>query len=273
MNVRRILTVFALAIWFNGCSLLPTEDETKDWSASKFYLEASEALNDGDYEQAVKYYELLEARYPFGRYAMQSQLDVAYAHYKNNEPDSAIAAANRFIKLHPQNPHVDYAYYLKGIVNYNRKIGFLDRYIPTDQSQRDPGAARDSFQDFSELLRHYPDSQYAEDAQQRMLYLRNNLAKNEVHAARYYLHRGAYLAAANRAKATVESYPRSTAVEDALEIMAEAYRRLGLNNLREDAERVLALNREKGSFASDTPNPDEISVGRQIWDYLELDQK
>ncbi len=273
MNVRRILTVLGLAVWLGGCGLLPTEEETKDWNANKFYLEASTALADGDYEQAIKYYEMLEARYPFGRYAMQSQLDVAYAHYKNNEPDSALAAADRFIKLHPQNPHVDYAYYLKGIINYNRKIGFLDRYIPTDQSQRDPGSARESFQDFAELLRRYPDSQYAKDAQQRMLYLRNNLAKNEVHAARYYLNRGAYLAAANRAKSTIENYPRSTAVEDALEIMIEAYRLLGLEDLQRDAQRVLALNREKGTFVSDTPDPDEISVGRQIWDYLQLDQK
>ena len=256
-----------------GCSTLSDDEETKNWSAQKFYSEASAAMADGDYEEAVKYYELLEARYPFGRFALQSQLDVAYAHYKNDEPDAALAAADRFIKLHPQNPHVDYAYYLKGIVNYNRKIGFLDRYLPTDQSQRDPGSMRDAFQDFAELIRLYPQSQYAEDARQRMLYLRNNLAKGDVHVARYYLRRGAYLAAANRAKTVVESYPRTTAVRDALEVMIVAYDRLGMEQLRADAQRVLELNDAKGTFISDQPGPDEeVPWGQQIWDYLELEK-
>lgn len=269
---RRILTALLLLSALTGCGMLPTDDDTKGWSASRFYAEASEALSDGDYERAINYYEKLESRYPFGRYAMQSQLDVAYAHYKNGEPDSALAAADRFIKLHPQNPHVDYAYYLKGIVNYNRKIGFLDRYIPTDPSQRDPGSARDSFTDFAELLRRFPDSQYATDARQRMLYLRNNLAKSEVHAARFYLRRGAPLAAANRAKYVIENYPRTTAVRDALEILVEAYDRMELPQLQADARRVLELNEAKGSFVTDVPGPEETSIGQQIWDYLQLDK-
>jgi outer membrane protein assembly factor BamD len=272
MTRLRIHLFLLLAALLGGCGLLPTDDDTKDWSASKFYAEASEALSDGDYEQAVKYYEMLEARYPFGRYAMQAQLDVAYAHYKDGEAESALAAADRFIKLNPQNPHVDYAYYLKGIVNYNRKIGLLDRYIPTDPSQRDPGSARDSFQDFSELLRRFPDSEYADDARQRMLFLRNNLAKSEVHAARFYLKRGAPLAAANRAKYVVENFPRSTAVRDALEIMVAAYTRLELPLLAADAQRVLDLNLAKGNFVSDEPDPEAVSLGRQVWDYLELDK-
>jgi outer membrane protein assembly factor BamD len=272
MTRLRIYLILFTAALLGGCGLLPTEDDTKDWSAAKFYAEASEAMADGDYEQAVKYFEQLEARYPFGRYAMQSQLDVAYAHYKADEPESALAAADRFIKLHPQNPHVDYAYYLKGIVNYNRKISLFDRFIPTDPSQRDPGSARDSFQDFSELVRRFPDSQYAEDARQRMLYLRNNLAKNEVHAARYYLKRGAPLAAANRAKYVLENYPRSTAVRDALEILVESYTRLELPQLAADAQRVLELNLAKGNFVSDEPAPDEVSIGQQVWEYLELDK-
>ncbi len=268
----RIVPLLLLLSVLTGCGLLPTDDDTKDWSASRFYAEASEALNDGDYQRAVTYYEKLESRYPFGRYAMQSQLDVAYAHYKNGEPDSALAAADRFIKLHPQNTHVDYAYYLKGIVNYNRKIGFLDRFIPTDPAQRDPGSAQDAFADFADLLRHFPDSQYATDARQRMLYLRNNLAKSEIHAARYYLKRGAPLAAANRAKFVVENYPRTTAVRDALEILIEAYGRLELTDLQADARRVLDLNLAKGAFVSDEPTADEISIGQQVWDYMELDK-
>lgn len=272
MRYGCILTVLLLAVLSAGCGLLPTDDDTKDWSARKFYTEASQALADGDYEQAIKYYEQLEARYPFGRYAMQSQLDVAYAHYRNNEPEAAIAAADRFIKLHPQNPHVDYAHYLKGIVNYNRKISLLDRYLPTDQSQRDPGSATDSFQDFAELVRLYPDSQYAPDARLRMLYLRNNLAKNDVHVARYYLRRGAYIAAANRTKYVVENFSRTTAVREALEIMIQAYGHLGLDQLQADARRVLELNEAQGTFVSDQPAPEEISYGKQIWDYLELEK-
>lgn len=273
MIYRRILTILTIIVSLSGCGLLPTDDDdTKDWSAQKFYTEASAALADGDYAQAVTYYEQLEARYPFGRYALQSQLDVAYAHYKDDQPEAALAAADRFIKLHPQNPHVDYAYYLKGIVNYNRKIGFLDRYLPTDQSQRDPGSMNDAFQDFAELVRRYPDSQYARDARQRMLYLRNNLAKGDVHVARYYLHRGANLAAANRAKTVVETYPRTTAVRDALEVMIVAYERLGLEKLQTDAQRVLELNDAKGTFITDAPTPGEESLGQQIWDYLELEQ-
>lgn len=272
MRYGHILAVLLLAVLLAGCGLLPTDDDTKNWSARKFYTEASNALADGDYEQAIKYYEQLEARYPFGRYAMQSQLDVAYAHYRNDEPESAIAAADRFIKLHPQNPHVDYAHYLKGIVNYNRKLGLLDRYLPTDQSQRDPGSAADSFQDFAELLRLYPDSQYANDARLRMLYLRNNLAKGDVHVARYYLRRGAYIAAANRAKFVVENFPRTTAVREALEILIRAYGHLGLDQLQADARRVLELNEAKGTFVSDQPAPEEISYGKQIWDYLELEK-
>jgi len=272
MTRLRFLIILLAAAALGGCGLLPTEDDTKDWSAAKFYAEASDAMSDGDYEQAVKYFEQLEARYPFGRHAMQAQLDVAYAHYKNDEHESALAAADRFIKLHPQNPHVDYAYYLKGIVNYNRKIGFLDRFIPADPSQRDPGSARDSFQDFAELIRRFPDSQYADDARKRMLYLRNNLAKNEVHAARYYLKRGAPLAAVNRAKYVVENYPRSTAVRDALEIMIVAYQRLELPQLAEDAQRVLDLNLAKGNFVTDDIAPEDITLGRQLWDYLELDK-
>ncbi|MGB4333912.1 MAG: outer membrane protein assembly factor BamD, partial [Chromatiaceae bacterium] len=153
--------LLALALLLSGCSWFGNqEDTTKDWSASKLYSEASAELNSGGYETAIEYYEKLEARFPFGRYAMQAQLDVSYAYYKADKPEEAIAAADRFIKLYPQSPYVDYAYYFKGIVNYNRSVDFLDRYIPTDRSQRDPGSALDAFNDFSELVRRFPDSKY-----------------------------------------------------------------------------------------------------------------
>ena len=271
----RIPSIFAVALAFSlsGCSWIKgQEDVTADWSVTKLYAEAASELDSGNYETAIDYYEKLEARYPFGRYAMQSQLDIAYAYYRADQPDAAIAAADRFIKLYPQNPFVDYAYYLKGIINYNRSVGFLDRYIPTDPSQRDPGSALDSFQDFGELVRRFPDSKYAADARQRMLFLRNNLAKHEVHVARYYVKRGAYLAAVDRCNQVIEHYQRTSAVKSALEVMIDAYTRLGNDALAADAQRVLTLNEEAGRFLPDGPAPGEVSFSRKLWDYLELDQ-
>jgi outer membrane protein assembly factor BamD len=261
-----------LAFLTSGCAWLDKHsDNTYGWDAAKLYAEASDELNSGSYATAVDYYSKLEARYPFGRYAMQAQLDVAYAHYKAEQPEEAIAAADRFIKLYPQNPYVDYAYYLKGIVNYNRSVGFLDRYIPTDPSQRDPGAALDAFQDFAELVRRFPDSKYTPDAQQRMLFLRANLAQAELHVARYYMKRGAYLAAANRATYVVERFQRTAAVPEALEIMIQAYTAIGEEQLAADARRVLTLNRDAGRFEVDE-KPEPATLGRKLWDYIGLDK-
>jgi outer membrane protein assembly factor BamD len=247
-------------------------DETEGWSADRLYNAAAKELDSANYKSAIELYQKLETRYPFGRYAMQGQLDVAYAHYKAEEPEAAIAAADRFIKLYPTNPYVDYAFYLKGIVNYNRSVGFLDRFIPTDPSQRDPGSALDAFEDFGELVQRFPDSKYAEDARQRMLYLRSNLAKSEVNVARYYMRRGAYLAAVNRAQYVVERYQRTSAVEDALEIMVEGYKRLGEEQLAADAQSVLTLNRQAGRFIDDTAKPEEVGLSRKVWEYLGLDR-
>jgi len=266
------LAALLLAAALGGCGIFGKEiDETEGWSASKLYAEAASEMDSGGYTRAIELYEKLEARYPFGRYAMQAQLDVAYANYKADEPEAAVAAADRFIKLYPQNPYVDYAYYLKGIVNYNRSVGFLDRYIPTDPSQRDPGSALDSFQDFSELVRLFPDSKYTPDARQRMLFLRSNMAKHEINVAQYYMRRGAYLAAANRCTYVIERFQRTSAVEDALEILVQAYTAVGEDKLAEDARRVLTLNREQGRFLADE-KPDDVSLSRQLWDYIGLDK-
>lgn len=274
--MRRTLTrlpALVLAVALAGCGVFGKEiDLTENWTAPRLYAEASSELDSGNYAKAIEYYEKLEARYPFGRYAMQSQLDVAYANYRADEPEAAIAAADRFIKLYPQNPYVDYAYYLKGIVNYNRSVGFLDRYVPTDASQRDPGSALDAFVDFSALVERFPDSRYAEDARQRMLYLRNNLAKHEINVARYYMRRGAYLAAANRANYVIERFQRTSAVESALEILVDAYTALDKADLAADAKRVLDLNRADGRFISDEPEPGDVSLARKVWEYLSLDE-
>ncbi len=271
MPANQLLRSLIAVLFLAGCAMPEQIDKTKDWSASQFYSEAKSALNDGDYEQAIKYYEGLEARYPFGRFATQAKLDVIYVHYKDGEPDSAIAAADRFIKLHPKNPYVDYAYYLKGLANYNRNQSFTSRFLPTDPSQRDAGATLNSFNDFTELVRLFPDSKYAADARQRMLFLRNNLAKYQIHVARYYMERGAYLAAANRANRVVTNFQRTDAVRDALEIMVAAYTKLGLTALAGDANRVLALNLQNGILAGEEGESGKGIFG-SIWDAFKLDE-
>ena len=231
-------------------------DPTKDWSARRLYDSAKNYLERGDYETAIEYYEKLEVRYPFGPLATQSQLDVIYAYYKFEEPASAIAAADRFIKLHPRHPNVDYAYYLKGLVRFVEGKQILAKFVPRDMSEHDSGAALESFRAFEELVQRFPESRYAEDSRQRMLYLKNTLAMHEIHVARYYMKRRAWLAAANRARYVVENYQRAPAVSDALAIMTVAYRQMGLDELSADTARVLRLNypdRAGSSGASGSP--------------------
>jgi len=272
MTPRFRLLVLLLVVFLAGCSLFPAEeDETKGWSASKLYNAAQDAMQGGDFETAIRYYESLEAQYPFGPYAMQAQLNLAYAFYQFDEPESALAAADRFLKLHPQHPAAAYAWYLRGIVNFNRTEGLFERFLPTDPSQRDPGAARDAFQDFKQVVERFPDSEYAKDARARMLFLRNNLARHELHVALYYMDRGAYLAAANRAMYVVENYQRSPVMREALLTMIAAYKKLGLDDLAADTEKVLAYNEQQGVFMQDTKDED-ASWARQLWDYFELDK-
>ncbi|MES1999553.1 MAG: outer membrane protein assembly factor BamD [Pseudomonadota bacterium] len=246
--MKRSLLVL-LVVLLSGCSSLSgSVDETKDWSAQKLYSEAKDQLNTGGYEKAIKYFETLEARYPYGRYAQQAQLEVAYAYYKDNEPVSAIAAADRFIKLHPNHPSVDYAYYLKGLANFTEDQGLLARLGDQDMSERDPKAATESFDAFRELTTRFPDSKYTPDALARMKYLVDALAEHEVHVARYYYKRGAYVAAANRAQYAVTTYPNAPAVEQALAVLVKSYDAMGINDLRDDALRVLQKNFPKSKY-------------------------
>jgi outer membrane protein assembly factor BamD len=254
LHAAALLLATALAL--SGCGLLPAvQDETTGWSAQKLYTEAKSELNDGNYERAVKLFETLEARYPYGRYAQQAQLDVAYAYYKDNEPISAIAACDRFIKLHPNHPNVDYAYYLKGLANFNDDTGILGKLsllglrAEQDMSERDPMAARDAFQSFKELVTRFPDSKYTPDATARMKYLVNALASHEVHVAKYYLKREAYVAAANRASEVLKTYSQAPATEEALAVMIFAYNKLGFADLRDDAQRVMKLNFPDSKFS------------------------
>lgn len=239
------ITILLLALLIvSGCGIFGKDDDdsTKNWTVDRLYAEAKGALESGYYKKAVEYFEYLETRFPFGVYGQQALLDLAYAYYKTEEFDSAISACDRFIRLYPQNPYVDYAYYLKGLSNFNRGKGFTERYLPLDISQRDISASMQSFQDFSELVNKFPESRYAGDARKRMVYLRNILAQNEVNIAHYYMRRGAYVAAVNRCRYVIENYNRTPAVPEALAIMAKAYKILEMDDLSEDALRVLELN-------------------------------
>jgi outer membrane protein assembly factor BamD len=227
-----------------GCSMLSGDqaDETIGWSAQKLYGEAKERMGSRDWAKAIKYLEKLEARYPYGRFAQQAQLEIAYAYWKENERASAIAAADRFIKLYPDHGSVDYAYYLKGLINFNENSGLFSRFADSDLSDRDPKATREAFDAFRELVTRFPKSKYADDGAARMRYLLNALAQHEVQVARYYMRRGAYVAAANRAQFALKTYPQATANEEAVFIMVKAYDALGMEDLRNDADRVMRTN-------------------------------
>ena len=245
-----------LALCLAGCGLLPAQndDETRGWSANKLYSEAKSNLNDGNYEKAIKLYEKLEARYPYGRYAQQAQLEIAYAYYRDKDVASALAAADRFIKLHPNHPSVDYAYYLKGLANFNEDLGILgslvSKFSGQDMTERDPKSSRESFDAFRDLVQRFPNSKYAQDSIDRMSYLVNSLAAHEVHVAKYYMKRGAYVAAANRVQYALKTYPNAPANEEGLLILVQAYDKLGMTDLRNDAERVMKTNFPDSKYLS-----------------------
>lgn len=261
--MRRSLTIF-LVLLVSACGLLPeTADETKNWSAPKLYAEARSELDGRNYEKAIKYYEKLESRFPYGRFAQQAQMEIAYAHYKDSDPALAIAAADRFIKLHPNHPNVDYLYYLKGLCNFNEDLGILGYLGGQDMTERDPKAARDAFDAFKELATRFPESKYTADAIARMNYLVNALASHEVHVARYYLKRGAYVASVNRVQYSLKTYPQAPANEEGLAIMVAAYDALGMPQLRDDAKRILEKN---------FPESKHVAKGKsgawwQIWNW------
>ena len=199
-------------------------------------------MADLNYEKTVKLLETLQSRYPYGRYAQQALMDIAYANYKQNEPEAALAAADRFIKQFPNSEALDYIYYLKGLVNFNDNAGFFSRLTRQDPAERDPQTLRESFDSFRELVTRYPDSLYAEDAKLRMQFLINTLSRSDIQIASYYLRRGAYIAAVNRANNVLKVYPQTRQTRDALQILVLAYDAMGQKQLRDDAQRVLDLN-------------------------------
>jgi len=240
-----LLAFFILA----GCANTGKEpDPTVGWTAERLYKEAKDEMDTGNWTQAAKLLEKLESRYPFGVFAQQAQIDIAYVYWKDGSNAQALAAIDRFERLHPNHPSLDYMLYLKGLINFYQDSAFLANLTRQDPSERDPKGARDSFDAFKALLTRFPDSKYAPDAQLRLNYLVNSIAMNEVHVARMYLERGAYVAAVNRAQTTVRDFQGAPAVEEALYIMVLAYDKMGMSDLRDDASRVLSMNYPNSHF-------------------------
>lgn len=253
MKIRSALGLAFCAVLLSGCGITnPFKDEEPtDYTAEQYYQQAKEQLDDGDYSDAIETYQELESTYPFGEYTEQAQLEIIYAYYKNNDSEAALAAADRFIRLHPTHPHVDYAYYLKGLINFTADKGFLERLTKGSSSpDRDPRSAQESYNAFQELVNRFPDSRYAADARRRMAYLHNSLAMHEIYVADYYMRREAYVAVVNRCKHVLEQYSQTAATEHALGLMMLAYQRMGLEDLAKDSRRVLAANYPDSGYLS-----------------------
>lgn len=239
----------------SGCSMLPeAKDETVNWSVERLYQTGREASQEGNYLRAIKMFESLESRFPYGPYAQQSLLQQAYANYKLGEMSSAVGAADRFIKQYPNHANADYAYYLRGLANFNEDFGVMTWIADQDLSERDPKTLRESYNSFRDLVAKFPESRYAADSKARMQFLVNALATGDVHVSRYYFNRGAYVAAANRAQQAVLTYPTAPAVEDALWLLANSYDRLNLPELRDDARRILQKNFPQSAYLTDAPS-------------------
>ncbi|MDB5893638.1 MAG: yfiO [Rhodoferax sp.] len=245
--VSRWLALVAAAGVVAGCSTTKV-DETANWSPNRIYSEAKDEAGSGAYDKAIPLFEKLEGRAAGTPLAQQAQLDKAYAQFKSGDRPGSITTIDRFIKLHPASPALDYAFYLKGVVNFNDDLGMFASMTRQDLSERDQKAAKESFLAFKELVTRFPESRYEPDARQRMNYVVNSLAQYEVHVARYYYNRGAYLAAINRSQLALADYREVPALEEALYIMVQSYDKLGMNDLRDDARRVLTTNYPKSEY-------------------------
>ena len=238
-----LLIALAVLLILTGCAGSEGQkDDTDIWSESKLYSEGTDKLNDGDFAKCGKYFDKLEARFPFGPYSQQAQINAAYCYWKAQEQTQALVAIDRFIKLHQGSPNLDYAYYLKGLITFNDDLGWLGKFTGQDLSERDPKAAKEAFESFKIVVERFPNSKYAPDALDRMRYIVNSLAEADVIVARFYYQRGAYLAAANRAQLVIRDYDRAPAVEEALYILYKSYEKLGMVDLSSDTARVFKLN-------------------------------
>ncbi len=244
MKKISVLFIGILTLLLQACATTDVDEVDVPLADDAFelYQKSQNAIKSGNYQTAVKHLEQLDSLYPFGPYSHQAQLSLIYAYYEARDSASAIAAADRFIRQNPNHENVDYAYYMKGLINFTSEVGLFKELLSADTSERDAATARQAFNDFAELLRKYPESKYAKDAQQRMIYLRNRLAKYELHVAQFYMERQAYIAAANRAQYIVENYPKTPSVPEALVVMVTAYDILKLNDLSQKAKNLLKLN-------------------------------
>lgn len=239
--------VLALAALLSACSSKPI-DKTAGWSPNRIQAEAKDELNSGAYDKAIPLFETLEGRAAGTPLAQQAQLDKAYAQYKDGQKAEAVATLDRFMRLHPSSPAIDYALYMKGVINFNDELGLFSFMSRQDLSERDQKAAKEAFESFNELVTRFPDSRYAPDARARMRYTINALAQYDVHVARYYYTRGAYVAAINRAQQAITDYRDAPALEEALYILMRSYDQLGMNDLRDDTKRVLEQNYPNSTY-------------------------
>ena len=243
----RYLIYLIIVTGLVGCGTKEEVDPTADWSVERFYAEARKELAKENYLTAIEYYETLESRFPFGKYATQAQIDVAYAYFKFDEPDSALTAIDRFIKLHPRHESVDYAYYLKGVVNFERGGTILDILSERDKSKFDRNLLMTAYNDFKFLVQRFPESKYAADARQRMIYLRDELARSDYDIANFYATREAWVAVANRTRYILQNYQGASVIRSTLELQLQAYRALGMDELARDTERIIELNYPRDS--------------------------
>ena len=244
INIKRLVAGLFLAlalVFLSACGNKETVDELGQ-PAGEIYNQAKIAMDEKNYTKSIALYKQLQIRYPFGRYTEQAQLELAYSYYKSSRPENALSTLDKFIRTYPAHPNIDYAYYLKGLVNYEANYGFLEKLFPERARDRDQQGARQAFNDLNELLRRYPDSRYAPDARQRLIYLKNNLSAYEIEVAKYYLRRKAYIAAATRARYVLETYQNTPETAMALQILHKAYTGLEMPELASDAMRVLTLN-------------------------------
>src|ERR1700737_807751 len=243
----------AVALVAGGHGLPQKTDETATWPNAKLYSEAQDALNGGDFAKCAKYFEALEGRDPFGHFAQQAQINVAYCSWKDSETAAADTAVDRFIQLHPGHPDIPYAYYLKGMIHFNDDLGLFGRFSGQDMREGDPKSLRESYDAFKMVVDKYPDSKYAPDAAARMRYIVNALASHEVHAADYYYRRGAYVASINRAQLAIKEYKDAPAIEDALHLMILSYTKLNEQQLADDTRRILAATFPDSPYVTGHP--------------------
>lgn len=266
----RVLALLSLIGALAGCGILGSRDDLERLSADDLYASGRSSMENGAFERAERIFKAVNSRFPFGTTSEKAQLALAYAQYRQNKYDEAQATADRFIRTYPTHPRVDYAHYLRGLINFERDASFINSLIAEDVSKRDQTSHRQSFRDFAELVKRYPDSQYAPDARARMVYLRNTMAQSEIDVARYYLRRGAWIGAANRARYVLDNYQGAPQTHDALAILVQAYRELGETDLANDSLAVLKLNAPEHPFLTGAPI-EERGFFQKLWPFGKSD--